>query len=130
MHEDAPRDPFLDDPTDPVHALEALDDDQVDEPLSPEEREDALTDLQDLEIFRVLLEPHDVRGVVVDCADCREAHYVGWELMQANLRQLLDLGATRVHEPPFDPDPNEYVTWEYARGYADGVMRASDIPED
>jgi hypothetical protein len=64
--------------------------------------------------------------VVVDCADCDEAHYVGWDLMQANLRQLLDAGATRVHEPPFDPDPHDYVTWDYARGFADGVMRASE----
>jgi hypothetical protein len=26
-----------------------------------------------------------------------------------------------VHEPAYDPDPDHYVTWEYARGYADGV---------
>lgn len=130
MSEEAPRDPFLDDLSDPAHALEALDDDDVREPLSPEEREDVLNDLEDLEIFRVLLEPCDVRGVVVDCGDCGEAHYVGWDLMQANLRQLLDMGATRVHEPPFDPDPRDYVTWEYARGYSDGVMRASDVPGD
>jgi len=123
---DEPRDPFLDDPTDPA---EALDDEDAQEPLSPDEREDALNDLEDLEIFRVLLECNGVRGVVVDCVDCGEAHYVGWDLMQANLRHLLDVGATRVHEPPFDPDPQDYVTWEYARGYADGVMRASDVSE-
>ncbi len=130
MQDDSPRDPFLDDPSDPVHALADLDGDHVHEPLSPEEREDALNDLEDLEIFRVLLEPNGVRGVVVDCSDCREAHFVGWDLMQANLRQLLDIGATRVHEPPFDPDPHDYVTWDYARGYADGIMRAADIPDD
>lgn len=123
---DEPRDPFLDDPTDPA---QAFDDEDAQEPLSPDEREDALNDLEDLEIFRVLLECNGVRGVVVDCVDCGEAHYVGWDLMQANLRHLLDVGATRVHEPPFDPDPQEYVTWEYARGYADGVMRASDVSE-
>ncbi|MDQ3465653.1 MAG: DUF5319 family protein, partial [Actinomycetota bacterium] len=92
MQDDSPRDPFLDDPSDPVHALADLDGDHVHEPLSPEEREDALNDLEDLEIFRVLLEPNGVRGVVVDCSDCREAHFVGWDLMQANLRQLLDIG--------------------------------------
>lgn len=123
---DEPRDPFLDDALDPARAM---DDEHVDEPLSPAEREDALNDLEDLEIFRVLLEVNGVRGVVVDCLDCGEAHYVSWDLMQANLRQLLDEGATRVHEPPFDPNPHEYVCWEYARGYADGVMRASDVPE-
>lgn len=123
---DEPRDPFLGDPQDPAHAL---DDEQAEEPLSPQEREDALNDLEDLEIFRVLLENNGVRGVVVECLDCQEAHYVGWDLMQANLRHLLDAGATRVHEPPFEPDPHDYVTWEYARGYADGVMRASDVPD-
>jgi hypothetical protein len=130
MQDDSPRDPFLDDPSDPVHALADLDGDHVHEPLSPEEREDALNDLEDLEIFRVLLEPNGVRGVVVDCSDCREAHFVGWDLMQANLRQLLDVGATRVHEPPFDPDPHDYVTWDYARGYADGTMHASDTSDE
>ena len=33
----------------------------------------------------------------------------------------LDSGRPRVHEPAFDPDPDHYVTWEYARGYTDGV---------
>ena len=37
------------------------------------------------------------------------------------LRHLLDSGRPRVHEPAYDPDPDRYVTWEYARGYADGV---------
>jgi hypothetical protein len=28
----------------------------------------------------------------------------------------------RPHEPAFDPDPTEYVSWEYCRGYADAVI--------
>ena len=36
-------------------------------------------------------------------------------------RHLLTSGRPRVHEPAYDPDPDHYVTWEYARGYADGV---------
>ena len=28
----------------------------------------------------------------------------------------------RPHEPAFDPDPVEYVSWEYCRGYADAVL--------
>ena len=43
--------------------------------------------------------------------------------MQANLRQLLDEGQTGRHEPPFDPDPDDYVSWDYASGYADGDRR-------
>jgi len=71
-----------------------------------------------------------VKGVVVDCDDCREPHFFAWDLMRANLRHLLVAGRTRVHEPAFDPDPSEYVTWEYARGYADGVQDAVDENED
>lgn len=127
MSDDAVRDPFQDDPSDPAKIMGEL---HTEQPLSPEEREDALNDLEDLEIYRVLLEDVGVRGVVIDCLDCGEAHYIGWDLMQANLRHLLDLGTSRVHEPPYDPDPRDYVTWEYARGYADGVMRASDVPEN
>lgn len=26
-----------------------------------------------------------------------------------------------MHEPAYDPDPDHYVSWDYARGYADGV---------
>ena len=31
-----------------------------------------------------------------------------------------------MHEPAFSPDPAHYVSWEYARGYADGVLDTSD----
>ena len=66
-----------------------------------------LDDLAELEVFRTLLEPTGVKGIVVDCPDCDEEHHVeDWALMQANLRQLLDEGQTGRHEPPFDPDPD------------------------
>jgi len=41
--------------------------------------------------------------------------------LRGNLRHLLSNGRPRVHEPAYDPDPDHYVSWEYARGYADGV---------
>jgi len=28
---------------------------------------------------------------VVDCEDCQEPHYFGWDLLHGNLRHLLDL---------------------------------------
>ena len=123
-----PVDPFAGDPDDPARALEALDEDpeRATEPLSPDEREDLLGDLEDLEIFEALLEPRGVRGLVVDCEDCREAHYFGWDLLQSNLRHLLDQGRSRVHEPAFEPDPADYVSWDYARGFADGVLESSE----
>lgn len=114
---DDPHDPF---PLDPADAAEL--DPEVSEPLSPQEREDVLADLADLEIYQTLLEPQGVRGLVVDCEDCRQAHYFSWDLLRGNLRQLLDAGQTRVHEPAYDPDPAQYVSWDYARGYADGVQ--------
>lgn len=115
---DDPQDPF---PHDPADAVPDLDSAAI-EPLSPDEREDVLADLADLEIYQTLLEPQGVRGLVVDCEDCRQAHYFGWDLLRGNLRQLLDAGQTRVHEPAYNPDPTHYVSWEYARGYADGVQ--------
>lgn len=123
MVDDQPIDPFHGDPADPAARL---DDDDVAEPLSPSEREDVLADLEDLEVYRALLEPRDVRGLVVDCQDCQEPHYFGWDLLHANLRNLLDAGQTRVHEPAFGPDPTDYVSWDYARGFADGVLDGSE----
>ncbi|MHB8452484.1 MAG: DUF5319 family protein, partial [Mycobacteriales bacterium] len=39
---------------------------------------------------------------------------------------LLDHGHTQVHEPAHDPDPAEYVSWDYARGFADGILDAAE----
>jgi hypothetical protein len=98
-------------------------------PLTMEERAGVLDDLAELEVFRTLLEPTGVKGIVVDCPDCDEEHHVDWALMQANLRQLLDEGQTGRHEPPFDPDPDDYVSWDYASGYADGVAALAEHEE-
>ena len=115
-----PVDPFHGDPDDPAQELAALDgDDEALEPLSPMEREDVL---EDLEVFEALLSPRGIKGLVVDCEDCREPHYFAWDLLRGNLRHLLDQGTTRVHEPAFSPDPADYVSWEYARGFADAAL--------
>ena len=94
-----------------------------------EERAGVLDDLAELEVFRTLLEPTGIKGIVVDCPDCDEEHHVDWALMQSNLRQLLDEGQTGRHEPPFDPDPDDYVSWDYASGYADGVAAMAERDE-
>jgi Family of unknown function (DUF5319) len=124
VRDDAPQDPFAGDPTDP--ASELGDDDAPDEPLSDDERRDLLEDLQDIDAFQALLEPRGVRGLVVDCDDCREPHFFAWELLRANLRSLLDLGSPHVHEPAYSPDPSDYVSWDYARGFLDGVLTLDD----
>ena len=123
VRDDAPLDPVAGDPADP--AGDFRDDEDV-TPLSAEEREDVLAELEDLEVFQALLEPRGYRGLVVECVDCQEPHYFGWDLLRGNLRRLLDQGQPHVHEPAFDPDPADYVSWDYARGFADGVLTADD----
>ncbi|XVV13542.1 DUF5319 domain-containing protein [Actinoplanes sp. CA-131856] len=119
--QEEPIDPFNGDPTDPAAELDDLTEDAEPEPLSEAERQDVLEDLSDLEIYQALLSPTGVRGLVIECEDCHEPHYFDWDLLRGNLRHLLTSGRPRVHEPAYDPDPDHYVTWEYARGYADGV---------
>ncbi|MEV1248032.1 DUF5319 domain-containing protein [Nonomuraea sp. NPDC050022] len=119
MLEDVPRDPFADDPNDPSSAMGELDDA---EPLTAAERDEAITDLADVEVFRSLLEQQGVLGLVLDCPECGEQHFFDWELLRGNLRQMIDKGQPQMHEPAFHPDPADYVTWEYARGYVDGVI--------
>ncbi len=120
--DDGPLDPFLNDPEDPVTLLG---DGEPAQPLSDEERADVEADLTELAEFRATLEPHSVAGIVVECGDCGEQHYFGWELMAANLRALLGYGRTHVHEPAYEPDPDAYVSWDYARGYTDAVHTLS-----
>lgn len=119
MLDDVPRDPFADDPNDPAAMLGELD--GVD-PLTSAEREEALTDLADVEVFRALLEPQGIQGLVLECPECGEQHYFDWDLLRGNLRQMIDEGRPQVHEPAYQPDPSAYVSWEYARGYVDGVI--------
>jgi Family of unknown function (DUF5319) len=129
--DDPPLDPFLGDPSDPAATLDDVDaSESVSEPLSPAEREDVLADLEDLEVFQTLLETRGVRGIVVECEDCGEPHFFGWELMRSNLRHLLDEGRTRVHEPAYGPDPSQYVSWDYARGFSDGTFAAAEDSTD
>ena len=119
-----PPDPFAGDPSDPARAFDALPDvvtpDET--PLDEDERDEVVADLGDLAVFQALLAPRGIRGVVVDCEDCDEQHFHDWDLLRASLQQLLDEGHMRPHEPPFDPDPSSYVTWEYCRGFADATL--------
>jgi hypothetical protein len=123
-----PPDPFAGDPHDPALSIDGALDSEVaeqPEPLTDQERDEVVADLADLAVYQALLESRGVRGVVVDCGDCGEQHYHEWSLLRASLQQLLEEGQMRPHEPAFDPDPADYVTWEYCRGYADAVLSDS-----
>nr|WP_222131519.1 DUF5319 domain-containing protein [Pseudonocardia sp. C8] len=131
-----PPDPFAGDPDDPARSMEALDDHGDGAwagsgapdvpPLTEKERGEIIADLTDLAVYEELLSRRGIRGIVVDCTDCGEQHFHEWNLLRASLRQLLDEGRMRPHEPAFDPDPADYVTWEYCRGYADATVDAEN----
>ncbi len=96
------------------------------EPLPLDAHESALVqqDLVDLDQFEATFRADGYRGVSVYCRDCEVEHYYPWELLRENLRLLLETGETPVHEPAFDPNPSDYVPWDYARGYADALSDA------
>ena len=118
-----PPDPFADDPSDPAAALDAM---EPAVPLDDAEREAVREDLIDLELYERLLGPRGVRGLVVICEDCREDHFHDWDMLRASLQQLLVDGSVRPHEPAVDPHPEDYVSWDYCRGFADAHAIFSD----
>jgi hypothetical protein len=118
-HDEGPLDPFLNDPDDPSGLLEDI---EPAAPLTSQEISDVEADLADLAEFRTVLAPIGIEGIIVECADCGEQHFFSWDLMLANLRALVGEGRTHVHEPAFAPDHENYVSWDYARGYADAVQ--------
>ena len=121
--DDGPADPFLGDPDDPASLLDDAEPPsrcpttsvRTCWPTSPSSRRSGSRSA-----------PQGVEGISVDCADCGEQHYFGWDLMAANLRSLLGEGRTHVHEPAFSPDPEAYVSWDYARGYTDAVQALTE----
>jgi hypothetical protein len=95
--------------------------DEFEDPqLEAEEREALRQDLVDVQVLKQVLGSKGIKGAVFYCPDCDEDHYLAWELLAGNLRELLEAGESPVHEPAFDPDPDEYVSWDYARGFLDG----------
>jgi hypothetical protein len=96
------------------------DDRSEDEPIEEGERELLQQDLVDVEKLKELLGPKGIKGAVFYCPDCGEDHYLAWDLLSGNLKELLDEGESPVHEPAYEPNPDEYVSWDYGRGYLDG----------
>lgn len=102
--------------------LEGFDGDgrEEEEPLEADDREALEQDLIDIRTLKELLGPRGIKGTVFFCPDCNEDHYLAWDLLTGNLQALLSDGESPIHEPAFDPDPDEYVSWDYSRGFLDG----------
>jgi len=94
------------------------------EPLDGEERKNIEADLIDLGAMRGVFEPQGVKGVVVACPDCGEDHYYGWDLLKESLQHMLTTGEPRMHEPAYEPREEEYVLWDYGKGYVDALADA------
>lgn len=89
--------------------------------LGPEERRNIEADLSDLEGMRGAFEPQGVLGVVIACPDCGSDHFYGWDLLKESLEHMLETGEPRMHEPAFEPREEDYVLWDYAKGYVDAL---------
>lgn len=89
--------------------------------MEPEERESILEELEDLESLRRMFEERGYKGVMITCAECGEDHYYGWDMLKESLEYMLDTGEPRMHEPAFEPVPEEYISWDYGRGYLDAL---------
>src|SRR5262245_32214371 len=112
---------------DPLEGDEPEGDDEEDErrhPLNEEERESVEADLEDLDSMRTVFEAQGAKGVVIACTECGANHYYGWELLKESLEHMLDTGEPRVHEPAYQPREDDYVVWDYGKGYVDALADA------
>ena len=96
-------------------------DDDRGEPLPADESWQVARDLDDLAAFEEVFAAEGLKGVSMFCHDCDEEHFYRWDLLRNSLELLLETGEIPVHEPAFQPDPEDYVPWEYARGYVDAL---------
>jgi hypothetical protein len=106
--------------------VDGQDDPRDEAPMDEDERDLLRQDLVDVRALREMLGARGLKGAVFYCPDCEEDHYLTWDLLEGNLEQLLDHGDSPVHEPAYDPDPEEYVSWDYARGFLDGYESFED----
>ena len=110
-----PRHPHME-PDDPIE-------------LTADERRDIEADLDDLSAMRSVFSPQSVKGVVVACQDCGANHYYEWELLRDNLEHMLSVGEPRMHEPPFEIIEEEYIQWDYGKGYVDALTDTGLEPD-
>jgi hypothetical protein len=108
-----------DDPQDP----------QEPQDLEPAERENIEADLDDLSGMKGVFGGQGVRGVVIACPDCGSNHFYEWDLLRENLEHMLRTGEPRMHEPAFEPREDEYIQWDYGKGYIDALTDTGLQPD-
>lgn len=113
-----PLDPFAGDPNDPASFIE---DDEVVEPLSMQERAEVMQDLTYVRDCKRRLRPRGIFGIYFQCEDCDQVHYYDWEIMEQNMLASLRGELPPVHEPSANPTIEAYVPWDYAMGFLDGL---------
>jgi hypothetical protein len=97
--------------------------------LTPDERADVEADLHDLAAMRGLFASQGVKGVVIACQDCGANHFYEWALLQDNLENMLQTGEPRMHEPAFEILEEEYIQWDYGKGYIDALADTGLEPD-
>lgn len=104
---------------------------EPDEPteLSQQERRDIEADLEDLAAMHAVFSPQGVKGVVIACQDCGQNHFYEWELLRDNLEHMLDTGEPRMHEPAWGIAEDEYIQWDYGKGYVDALTDTGLEPD-
>ncbi|HEX2424711.1 MAG TPA: DUF5319 family protein [Actinomycetota bacterium] len=120
----------MDDPTD--EPAESSGGDEPQEPaytLDTQEEENVRADLEDLHDMREMFGPQGVKGVVIACPDCGENHFYEWDLLKENLEHMLQTGEPRMHEPAFEVREDEYIQWDYGKGYIDALADTGLEPD-
>ncbi len=114
----------LEEPEDPEGAGDPDDPEEPSPPLSAEERDSVQADLRDLDAMREVFETQGARGVVIACTECGSNHYYDWDLLKDSLGHMLSTGEPRMHEPAYEPREDDYVAWDYGKGYVDALADA------
>jgi hypothetical protein len=90
--------------------------------LTATERRDIDADLGDLASMRTVFSGQGVKGVIIPCPDCGSNHYFEWELLRDNLEHMLRTGEPRMHEPAYGIVEDDYIEWDYGKGYVDALV--------
>ena len=104
-------------------------DPQEPQELGAEERQNIEADLDDLGGMKGVFGGQGVRGVVIACPDCGSNHFYEWDLLRENLEYMLKTGEPRMHEPAFEPREEEYIQWDYGKGYIDALSDTGLEPD-